>query len=117
MAILNEQPLPTFDRPIMATIGTLTPNDERKLTQLHCKEEIVKWLVSVLLIESSSTASTTGSVSGQSNLNASLSVSTGTILNDQYYASSSSTISTLVPNFEANSTTAFRDRSADLDTL
>lgn len=59
LTLLNEQPPPTFERPFMASMGNLTPNDERKLTQLHCKEEIIKWLVSVLLIEPS-TLSTAG---------------------------------------------------------
>ena len=45
ITLLNEQPMPTFERPILASIGSMTSNDERKLTQLHCKEEIIKWLI------------------------------------------------------------------------
>ena len=39
--------MPAFERPIIMN-GNLTSNDERKLVQLHCKEEIIKWLTAVL---------------------------------------------------------------------
>ena len=45
VTIVNEQPIPSFEKPILSS-GYL--NDERKLVQLHCKEEIIKWLISVL---------------------------------------------------------------------
>ena len=47
MTIVNEQPIPSFERPILAS-NNMTTNDERKLVQLHCKEEIIKWLISIL---------------------------------------------------------------------
>jgi len=52
--------MPTFDRPILSTN---LQNDERKLTQLHCKEEIIKWLISVLLIDTPSSNQASSSVS------------------------------------------------------
>lgn len=62
--------MPTFDRPILSTN---LQNDERKLTQLHCKEEIIKWLISVLLIDTPSSLQISSSVStgGLNNGNAS----------------------------------------------
>ena len=123
MALLNEQPLPSFDRPIHASGGVLTSNDERKLTQLHCKEEIIKWLISVLLIDSNAPASHSANPSilssAQTNINTNLSVSTSHISNnEQYTSASTSTIATLIPTFDAaSSSMSFRDRTGDLETL
>ena len=63
MVLLNEQSMPSFERPIL---GNIMPNDEKKLAQLNCKEEIIKWLISVLLIEMQPTnqLSTSTSTSG-----------------------------------------------------
>jgi hypothetical protein len=63
VALLNEQSMPSFERPIL---GNIMPNDEKKLAQLNCKEEIIKWLISVLLIEIQPTnqLSTSTSTSG-----------------------------------------------------
>jgi len=68
---LNEQQAPTFDRPILSTN---LQTDERKLTQLHCKEEIIKWLISVLLIDTPSSiqissSTSTGGLSGANSSN------------------------------------------------
>ncbi len=62
LALLHEQPaLPTFDRPLLNS-----SNDERKLAQLHCKEEIIKWLISVLVIDNSNQLG--AGAGGQANL-------------------------------------------------
>ena len=67
--------MPTFERPIISTMANLQ-NDERKLTQLHCKEEIIKWLISVLLIDNNSSnqlssSTSTSGISTGSNFTAS----------------------------------------------
>lgn len=109
--LLNEQPMPTFERPILASIGNMTSNDERKLTQLHCKEEIIKWLIGVLLMDSSLTSpksfgtSTTSSIS-TSGIGSSMQ-------SDNFSSGSSSTIGTLISTFDINAS----NRSADSDTL
>ena len=41
VSLTNEQAMPTFGRPIISTMANLQ-HDERKLTQLDCKEEIIK---------------------------------------------------------------------------
>ena len=58
--MVNEQALPTFERPIQPN-GNLTTNDERKLVQLHCKEEIIKWLIAVLQTDQPGLISTANS--------------------------------------------------------
>ncbi len=109
MTLLNEQPLPSFERPLQASMGNLTSNDERKLTQLHCKEEIIKWLISVLLIDSSPTSPSTNNFSlATSGLGASLQ-------SDQFSNGSSSAIGTLVAGFDLNSN--YSNRTNDSDTL
>ena len=60
VTIVNEQTMPTFERPIIPN-GNLTTNDERKLVQLHCKEEIIKWLISVLQTDQPAMISTANS--------------------------------------------------------
>jgi hypothetical protein len=48
--LINEQPVPSFEKSASTSIHTVS--DERRQGQLHCKEEIIKWLIgSVLLIE------------------------------------------------------------------
>lgn len=44
VSLVKEHMVASMERPVL-------PNDEKKITQLHCKEEIIKWLISVLLIE------------------------------------------------------------------
>lgn len=42
-SIKTNETIPTFDRPI---------SDERKSTQINCKEEVLKWLINILYIQS-----------------------------------------------------------------
>jgi hypothetical protein len=67
VSLLSEQPLPSFERPILSNLINSNPNDERKLTQLHCKEEIIKWLISILLIDNAGGGSATSTTPGGSN--------------------------------------------------
>ena len=72
--LVNEQQMPTFERPIISTMAN-QQNDERKLTQLHCKEEIIKWLISVLLIDTQlSSATSSSGISCTSNITASTAI-------------------------------------------
>jgi hypothetical protein len=51
ISLINEPSSLIFDRPITSNI------DERKQTQIHCKAEIIKWLISTLFIDSSTPSS------------------------------------------------------------
>lgn len=99
IALLNDQAMPTFERPILASIGNMTSNDERKLTQLHCKEEIIKWLIGVLLMDPSSTSSSQSTNTGS----ASTSGIGSSVQGDSFSISSSSTIGTLIGSMDFNS--------------
>jgi hypothetical protein len=111
IALVKEQPLPSFERPILISMSNVTSNDERKLTQLHCKEEIIKWLIGVLLIDSSpmSPQNATGASLNSSGLGSS-------VQSDQYSVSSSA-IGSLIANFEQNSVVSSRNANTDMDTL
>ena len=103
--------MPTFERPILASIGSMTTNDERKLTQLHCKEEIIKWLISVLLIESPlSHQNSTG------NTPSTASSGIGSSIQTDHYSTVSS-IGTLVGNLYTFDNGSINNRSYDQETL
>lgn len=104
--------MPTFERPILASIGSMTTNDERKLIQLHCKEEIIKWLISVLLIESPLSQNSSGTTpsSASSGIGSS-------IQSDHFSSVSSSSVGTLVGNLYTFDNGNVNNRSHDLETL
>ncbi len=118
--MVKEQPLPTFERPILASLGNMTSTDERKLTQLHCKEEIIKWLISVLLIEglTQSPSKTNLSISTNTATNSTNSTvgssGIGSSIADSHY-SSNSTIGTLISNYDIAGSSL--NRANDLETL
>ena len=85
LSLVNENIQPSFERPILAATN-LTTNDERKLVQLHCKEEIIKWLISVLQTDQ---LQMMNSGSSQLTLTSSSSINTQQILKDDIISSSS----------------------------
>lgn len=106
--LLNEQPLPSFERPILASIGNMTSTDERKLTQLHCKEEIIKWLISVLLMDASSSSVQSIGTAATNNSSATSGLGSS-IQTDHYSSSSSSTIGTLIAGIDMSVINRFND--------
>ncbi len=98
---INEHSLPVFERPILASIGNMTSNDERKLTQLYCKEEIIKWLISVLLMETVANEGVSPRMIGGS-FSSSVTSGVGSSIPEGYSTNSSSTIGTLIASIDPN---------------
>ena len=50
--MINDQPVPSFDKTLLTNSAGSQQSEEKRQAQLHCKEGVIKWLISdVLLIE------------------------------------------------------------------
>jgi len=101
IAAISEQSLPSFERPILASIGNMTSTDERKLTQLCCKEEIIKWLISVLLMDATGCGMPSPRMASGS-ISSSATSGVGSSIPEHYATSSASTIGTLIASIDPN---------------
>lgn len=100
LALLSEQQIPNFEHRL-GNLMIQSQTDERKLAQLHCKEEIIKWLISVLLIDQTNSTATSNNQINSISTTASY-ISINSSVNNPSIVSTSGTNSILLGQVSSN---------------